>query len=176
MCRQLIIGRNLNRFRQKHILSINSSAENYVAELLCEQCGKQVDTMASGPILCDGCRGWVYRCNQCGDMTLFGQADTQLDKASWLCTRCETQNRLAKVPDEDKDAIRTAACSEFLAGVKEARNRLGWSLNESVDAVHALCDQIEADYPTPELQAKIHDFTRFLAEKFAQQTERQTKR
>jgi phage FluMu protein Com len=141
-------------------------------ELVCEKCGKRADPTASGAVFCDGCRGWVYRCSQCENMTLFGQADPHLDEAIWLCARCETQNRLADVPEEDKTAIRTAARSEFLAGVKEARNRLGWSLNQSVEAVHALCDQIEANYPTPELQAKLEDFRRFLAEKFAQQAGR----
>jgi hypothetical protein len=147
-----------------------------VAQLQCEKCGKKADSTASGAVLCDDCRSWVYQCNQCGQMALFSQVDTHLDEANWLCSRCETQNRLAKVPDEDKEAIRTAACTEFLAGVKEARNRLGWSLNESVAAVHALCDQFEADFATPELRQKREDLGRYLAEKFSQQTERRTKR
>lgn len=147
-----------------------------MAEPLCEKCGKRTDHTTSGTVLCDRCRGWVYQCNQCGTLSLFPQADTHLDEASWLCSRCETQNRLAKVPEEDKMAIRTTGCSQFLAGVKEARKRLGWSLNQSVDAVHVLCDQTEADYPTPELQAKLEDFSLHVAEKFAQQVHRRTKR
>jgi hypothetical protein len=63
-------------------------------------------------------------------------------------------------------AIRTAAQSGFLMGVKEARKRLGWSLNESVDAVNELC------YPPPEEHAKLKDFQRFVAEQYAQQAGR----
>ncbi len=146
-----------------------------MAELLCEKCGKRAASTASGSSsLCDGCRGWVYRCTQCEGMTLvFGErADSNRDESSWLCSRCVTRNRLADVAEEDKEAIRTTARSAYLAGVKEARVRLGWSLLESVDAVHVLCDQFEAYCPTPELQAKLEDFRRYVAEKYAQQAGR----
>jgi hypothetical protein len=146
-----------------------------VAELKCEKCGKRAVRTASQAVLCDWCQGWVYRCNQCGGMTLVSgpPVDSHLDDANWLCTRCVTCNRLAGVAEEDKEAIRGAACSAFLVGVKEARVRLGWSLRDSVDAVHALCGQFETYCPTPELQPKIEQLRRFLNEKFAQQVERQ---
>ena len=115
-------------------------------------------------------RGWVYRCSQCKQMTLFtDHVEAQFDETNWLCTQCETLNRLAEVPEEVKAVIKTAAQGAFLAAVKETRERLGWSLAESVDAVHALCDQTDASYQTPELQAKLEDFRRFVAEKRAQQ-------
>ncbi|HEY4262220.1 MAG TPA: hypothetical protein VGM98_18780, partial [Schlesneria sp.] len=54
----------------------SSPAEEYEVELLCERCEKRAKPSASGVVLCDDCRGLVYRCCQCHDMVLIVQADT----------------------------------------------------------------------------------------------------
>jgi hypothetical protein len=59
--------------------------------------------------------------------------------AAGVCTFCHMRSVAAALPASDLDAIRVAAECSTLAAVKEARERLGWSLREAILLVHAMC-------------------------------------
>ncbi len=59
-------------------------------------------------------------------------------KSATICSFCAMRERLAGLPQADREAIHLAANRGTLAGIKEIRRRLGWSIREAVDAVELL--------------------------------------
>jgi hypothetical protein len=58
--------------------------------------------------------------------------------AAGICSLCHMRERVTSLAEVDREAIVLAAKQGTLAGVKEVKERLGWSIGEAVTAVHVL--------------------------------------
>lgn len=108
----------------------------------CEICGNPSQPTALGSLLCPTCSAKYrdFRCRTCEERVVYRvEFATRLRGLSDdICSSCHMRNRLSSLPENTREAIRSAAVSGVLAGVKEIRVRLGWSIHEAVDAVHIL--------------------------------------
>lgn len=113
-----------------------------MTESSCEMCGKLAVPTALGTVLCAVCsrRYGEFLCRGCGQRVLY--LHESLKWAPWLasevCSTCRIRERLAGIPEADREAIRAATGRGTIAGIKEARERLGWSIHEAVLAVELL--------------------------------------
>ena len=116
-----------------------------MAEPSCEMCGKPAVPTALGTLFCSGCaqRYCEFLCRRCGQRVVHHREF--LNQSPWfasqVCSMCELQERLAAIPEADREAIRAATGRGTLAGVKAARERLGWSIPDAVSAVELLRDR-----------------------------------
>ena len=98
----------------------------------CEICGHPAEQTLLGTFLCESCRGRYreFLCSGCGQRVLFHREFTANEPrvAAGVCSLCHIRGRLASIPDLDREAIRLAANRATLIGVKEVRERLGWSI------------------------------------------------
>jgi hypothetical protein len=113
-----------------------------VAEPSCEMCGKPAVPTPLGTMLCSGCarRYGESLCRCCGQRVLHLRESPEQPSrlASHTCETCQIRVRVAGIPEPDREAIRAAAGRGTLIGVKEVRERLGWSIREAVSAVELL--------------------------------------
>ena len=104
----------------------------------CHICGNPAKEIADSHAMCPGCldRYETYICSRCGVSTLILKTKHHTD----LCGHCDICTRLALVPEEHREAIRTAqAEGGELNALKLARNLLGLGRYDALAAVRELC-------------------------------------
>jgi hypothetical protein len=99
-------------------------------------CGKPAKPTSLGSFLCPDCAGRYreFHCTECGQRVIYLAELTpdHPDLAADVCSLCHMRARAAALSAADRKAIHAAAKRGTLAGIRETRERLGWSHNEAV--------------------------------------------
>lgn len=111
----------------------------------CEMCGKAAERTALGSLLCPGCRirYQEFICQRCGQRVMYldETATEHPEFAAGICATCRIRERADVLGSADRKAILAAARQGVVRGVKEARDRLGWSISEATSLIHVLLDE-----------------------------------
>jgi hypothetical protein len=108
-------------------------------------CGKAAERTALGSLLCAVCRMRCqeFNCQRCGQRVMYLDeiATEHLEFAAGTCGTCRIWERADALGAADRSAILAAARQGVVRGVKEARDRLGWSIGEAASLVQVLLDE-----------------------------------
>ena len=108
------------------------------AGLRCEICGNPAgEATSSGTRLCAECARQYSEtfCSVCG-VRILDDASDKFTK----CHICGMRERIARLSELDRDAIRSAANVGGILGIKAVRDRLGWTISEAQLALQVIVD------------------------------------
>jgi hypothetical protein len=112
-----------------------------MAELRCEMCGKPGQDIGLGARLCLACQDCyaVERCPGCGERVMYHRELRGTIGPGGVCFECHMRDRLSRGSEDDLEVIRAEAQLRGpVAGVREMRRLLGWSIPEAVSAIEIL--------------------------------------
>lgn len=123
---------------------MSTSKDFEVTDERCEICGKAAERTTLESLLCAVCRTRCqeFNCQNCGQrvMCFHETATEDPDVAVGICGMCRSRERARALGVADRKAILVAAREGVVHGVKEARDRLGWSTGEAASLVQVLLD------------------------------------